>query len=301
MSVKAYIPISRNNSKSKIKDRTERKSKSAKKTKIRSRSKSRNTISNFSKSLNQIAKKQQKLKIVLFEDNKLSLINSINKHLINLSNEKLDDIEYLKRNDMDYKRANNYLRKIRNENIFLSYYEKYQFLLKLEDRIYFQNFITSKKLKVNEIISKNFINKPIKEIFKDIGLSIIESSKKDNKLNYNDIIEIFKDNKVFFRKILNFRIPNKKGTFEIQYYSLLNDLWFYFDTNLNINKNLDLKKLINIFNYLKPTFKDIPNMTDEHAICIFDYLINIMYIYKDSGIIDKSLFFSIILSCLTFK
>ena len=246
-------------------------------------------------------KKKTKLKIVLFEDSKLSLINSINRHLINLINEKIDDIEYLKRNDMDYKRTNDYLRKIVNKNIFLSYYAKFQFLLKLEDRIYFQNYITSKKLKVNEIISKNFINKPIKEIFKDIGLSIIESSKKDNKLNYNDIIEIFKDNKVFFRKILNFRIPNKKGTFEIQYYSLLNDLWFYFDTNLNMNKNLDLRKLINIFNYLKPAFKDIPNMTDEHAICIFNYLINIMYIYKDSGIIDKSIFFSIILSCLTFK
>ena len=68
-----------------------------------------------------------------------------------------------------------------------------------------------------------------------------------------------------------------------------------------MNKNLDLRKLINIFNYLKPAFKDIPNMTDEHAICIFNYLINIMYIYKDTGIIDKSIFFSIILSCLTFK
>lgn len=135
----------------------------------------------------------------------------------------------------------------------------------------------------------------------DIGLSIIELNENIDILTIDAIKEKFTINNVYFEKEFMFKIPNKKGTFEIQYYSLLNDLWFYFEPNINKNKNFELKQLFKVFCYLAPAFEDIPNMTDEHAICIFNYLINILYIYKDSEIIDVITFNDIILSCLTFN
>ena len=281
--------------------------------KSNSSSRSKNRSRNRSKSLKKIKNnsnedegiitkiKQKRLKITIFDDSKLPSIPSINNHILELEKEKLDKIEYLKKNDMDYEMTNNYLKSIINNEHFLYYYAKFQFLLKYEDRIFFQNIIVSKRHLANEMVLKNLITKQIKDIFKDIGLSIIELYEKTGKPKYEEIREIFINNNVYFEEEFKFKIPNKKGTFEIQYYTLLNDLWYYFKIDLNNNKNLDLKKLINVFLYLKPVFKDLPNMTDEHAISVFDYLINIIYIFKNSGDIDMITFYHIVSSCLTFN
>ena len=95
-------------------------------------------------------------------------------------------------------------------------------------------------------------------------------------------------------------MPNRYGTFEIQYYSILNDLWFYFDPEYNNAKKIKLSELLNVFRLLGYVYKDIDKKTDQETINIFNYLVNILYIYKDSGLIELSIFHLIIYSCLSF-
>ena len=95
-------------------------------------------------------------------------------------------------------------------------------------------------------------------------------------------------------------MPNRYGTFEIQYYSILNDLWFYFDPEYNNAKKIKLSELLKVFRLLGYVYEDLDKKTDQEAINIFNYLVNILYIYKDSGLIELSIFHLIIYSCLSF-
>ena len=82
---------------------------------------------------------------------------------------------------------------------------------------------------------------------------------------------------------------------------MLNDIWFYFNPKYNKNKNITIKELYDIFLSLKEIYDDLDNKTDNETIIIFNYLINILYIYKDSGGIMRPIFNSIIKSCLSFR
>ena len=183
---------------------------------------------------------------------------------------------------------------------FLTTYEHFQFLLTYEDRKEYQKKIANYQQEgeeIKKIILKNFIDKPIKTIFKEIGLAIANEKKNKSK---NEIWNIFLERKVYFEKEFQFKLPNKYGTFEIQYYSILNDLWFYFDPEYNNAKKIKLFELLKVFRLLGYVYEDLDKKTDQEAINIFNYLVNILYIYKDSGLIELSIFHLIIYSCLSF-
>lgn len=74
-----------------------------------------------------------------------------------------------------------------------------------------------------------------------------------------------------------------------------------FNPKYNKNKNITFKELYDIFLFLKEIYDDLDNKTDNETIIIFNYLINIIYIYKDSGQIDLLLFNSIITLYLSFR
>ena len=82
---------------------------------------------------------------------------------------------------------------------------------------------------------------------------------------------------------------------------MLNDIWFYFNPKYNKNKNITIQELYDIFLFLKVIYDDLDNKANDEIIIIFNYLINILYIYKDSGKIELSVFNSIIKSCLSFS
>ena len=71
------------------------------------------------------------MNITIFDDSKLPFIDSINKHLKNLQAENLDILKYLEKNDMDYEKTYKYLLDNKDEEKFIIYYEKFQFLFKV--------------------------------------------------------------------------------------------------------------------------------------------------------------------------
>lgn len=90
----------------------------------------------------------------------------------------------------------------------------------------------------------------------------------------------FVQRKVYLEKEFICRLPNKNGTIEIQNYSLLNDLWFYFVPNYNNNnKNIKISDLFDIFCILQKVYDDFDNKTELESIIIFNYLMCILHIY----------------------
>jgi hypothetical protein len=213
-----------------------------------------------SKSLDKNEKKTYKKNYIIipFDDSKLEQIKSIDTYIKSIKVN--DPEEVLEKNDIDYNAAKKYLDSLKSsekKEKFLGQYSKYQFLLNYNDRQYFQKYIKSlesDKIEINDIIKKNFIDCPIKDILQKIGLDIIDFTYKDGfydskKINISNVHEIFTKNNVFFDSEFDFKIPLKKGNFEIQYYSLLNDIWYYFDLENNKSNELSLIDLIDLFNY----------------------------------------------------
>ena len=224
-----------------------------------------------SKSLNKIKKIaiNKNYKIIPFDDSKLKEVQSINNYIKSIKATNPEEI--LEENDLDYDAAKislDSLKSSEKKEQFLEQYAKYQFILNYEDRQYFQKYIKSfksDKIEINDMIEKNFIDCSIKEIFQKIGLDIIDYTYDDGsynsrKIDISDIYKIFIKNKVFFCEEFDFKIPVKKGNSEIQYYSLLNDIWYYFDTTKIKSKVLSLVDLIDLFNYLKPIFEEMSEM-----------------------------------------
>lgn len=158
-------------------------------------------------------KRQSKIKLInlniqIFNDTNLEQIPSIKNYIINIENENNDEA-YLKKNDMNSERLNRLLEsyyKSNKINEFLNCYAKNQFLLSYEKRILYQDNIKTyqnKGYKISNIISQNFINEPIKNIFKEIGISIINLSQTDENINYNKIKEQFKKKMFILMKNLN--------------------------------------------------------------------------------------------------
>ena len=276
-------------SRSRSREREEKNNKLEKSTK--SRKKTKSTL-------------KKKIKIEIFDDAKLYQIPSIQKYIDELPTNMTDE-EYIKANDMNPKRLNSllgYYISTNKKEEFLNRYEKFQFLLSFKDRQSYQKKIIeymNEGLIIKDIILKNFIEKPIKSLFKEIGLSIINHYNNKN-IDLNIIQNEFIKNKVYFEKEFVFKVPYKNGTLEIQYYSILNDLWFFFDTKYNNKKSIEINDLVEIFSKLKNVYTDLDNKTDLESLIIFNYLVNILYIYKDSGYIDRSVLQSIVISCLSF-
>ena len=76
-----------------------------------------------------------------------------------------------------------------------------------------------------DIIKKNIIEETeIETIFIGILTDLINNKSISIKI----IDDIFLKHHVFFDRQIDLIIPNKHGTKELQYYSLLNDLFYYF-------------------------------------------------------------------------
>ena len=108
-----------------------------------------------------------------------------------------------------------------NEKIFLKKYEKYQFRLKLKDRLLYQKYFEQKE-NLPESIKKNIIEKDsIKDMFKKICVDITINI-------YNKKIEtIFEDNHIYFDDNFDINIPNRFGTNELKFYCILYDILFF--------------------------------------------------------------------------
>ena len=177
----------------------------------------------------------------------------------------------------------------KNPGKFYDIYEKFLFQLSINDRLYYQSKINSRK-DLSEFIKKNFINvKEMKIIFKNICIDIINT-------DVNNIKNIFEKNGVYFIKKIYNIIPNKLGTNEFQYYCLLNDIFYYFDDN---RVSFDNKK--EIFSIYEPIIVSLDELNDYEIITIFNYLVNILYIYLDQTNINMLILYKIVNSCLPFN
>ena len=222
---------------------------------------------------------------------------SIKKYIENkkneLKNEKISLNDYLEIIDIDDENIKILLNSLLNENnekIFLKKYEKYQFRLKLKDRLLYQKYFEQKE-NLPESIKKNIIEKDsIKDMFKKICVDITINI-------YNKKIEtIFEDNHIYFDDNFDINIPNRFGTNELKFYCILYDIYCFFNNN-----NLSFEQKREIFFNLDELFYSLDNLSDYEAIKVFNYLINILYIYTEVGQINTNEFEKIIKSCLPFN
>ena len=216
----------------------------------------------------------------------------------NLSQGKIDLEEYLEANDVDDVNINALLNSLLKQNLinkFCEKYEKYLFQLKIKDRLYYQNQINSKKkmTKITFFLKKNIIHKnEIKQIFKSICNDIIIMTNISNNIK-----NIFEKNGVYFKEEINNKIPNKLGTYEFQYYCILNDIYYYFQDN-----RIVFSEKKNIFNdVFELIIENLDELIDDEIISIFNYLVNILYIYLEQKNINMQILANIVDSCLPFN
>ena len=162
----------------------------------------------------------------------------------------------------------------------------------LTQRINFQKkILTVKNIQIPDDIKKNFVKDTnIENLFYNILSSLINIKEK----TMEEITDVFIKNNVYFEKPIDLIIPYKYGVKELQFYSLLNDLYFYF-----IDPKTDLKGKYNVFLKLK-LFISYMKEIKENLILKCNYLINILYIYKENGYIDLDMFKKIVYTCLPF-
>ena len=266
----------------------------------KSRSRSRSTSKNRNNK-----GKEKKINIPIIDDSNLIEITSIEDFLEtskkSLEAEEITLEEYIKKNDIDDKNIVKFLTNLQNNgdiNKFISTYESCQFKIKTEDRKKFQAYL-SKIEQLPVSISKNIItNYSIRDIFIDICYKILSLKKKD--ININEINKIFENNNVYFENPIDFKIPNKYGTIEIQYYSLLSDIYFYFNQN-DPKKLMPLTQRHYMFSFLREYILEMKNIEDKELLANFNYLINILYIYLENESIKIKEFKYVVLSCLPFN
>jgi hypothetical protein len=202
---------------------------------------------------------------------------------------------YISKNDVDQEKIYLMLEKLLNLNTdkkaFYNLYSKEQFKLTYENRIKLQK-IFSNYNDIPESILKNIIDCEIKTIFINILTNITENID----LNLDHIKNIFINNKVYFEKEIDFKVPNKYGSKELKYYSLLSDVYYYF-----INKpEINLEEKSSVFLYLRPLIEKMNDLNEEELISCSTLLINILYMFLDNKTINDSLFTKIVDSCLPF-
>ena len=275
--------------------------------KSRSRSKSRNESKKI-KSERKNSKKNLKEKefiITIIDESNQIEISTIQEFLETskkrLEKEEISLEDYLEKNDIDDKNIVKYLSNLQQDgeiNKFISKYENYQFRINANDRKKFQEYL-SKIEQIPLSISKNIIiNYSIRDIFIDICSKLL--LLEDDNVSIKNIDKIYKTNNVFFERPIDFKIPNKYGTNEIQYYSLLSDIYYYFNQN-NSKKKIPIIQRYHIFSILEEYILEMKNINDKELISQFNYLINILYIYLENESINLKELKYIVLSCLPFN
>jgi len=223
--------------------------------------------------------------------------NYYKENLDSYNNQKITLEEYIQKNDVDHEKISLLLEESlnQNKNIFYKLYEKELFKIPIEKRLYFQNKIKNFQ-NIPQFIRKNFIqNNSIKNIFINILTEISKITKE--KANINLINNIFLTNNVYFNNEIDIKVPNKKGCLELKYYSLLSDIFFYFNNN---NKNVDLLKRLRIFKALSIFINNMKNIEDNELISNSNLLINILYMYLEMETIEYEILCKIVLTCLPF-
>ena len=225
----------------------------------------------------------------------ISISKYIQQNKDDYDKQKITIEEYITKNDVDQEKIVLVLEDLLNKdkNEFYNLYSKEQFKLTLDNRFKFQEkFKNNKDLPVS--ISKNIIDcKSIKKIFINI-LSNID--KMNLNVDIYKINEVFNENKVFFDKEIDCKVPNKYGSIELRYYSLLSDLFYYF----NSKPEISLKSKLKVFSDLSSFIKKMNDLENEELICCSNLLINILYMFLDNQKINHPLFYKIVDSCLPF-
>ena len=241
-----------------------------------------------------------KIKIPIFDDSKSKKIETIedfiNQNKKDLLAKKIKLEEYIAKNDVDNEQIYIFLNDILKSDAekFLKIYEDEFFKLTLEQRAQLRTKLQEiKDVTLPEYIKRNTLKETsIEKTFINILEGLDNISLKD--VTIEKIEKVFLENNVYFNKEIDIKIPCKYGTKELQFYCLLNDLFFYFQS-----ENIEKKKLFNIFLYLSRFIKKI-NENDENLIAKSNYLINILYMYLENRDIDQEYFVKIVETCIPF-
>ena len=247
--------------------------------------------------------KKNEIQIPIIDDSDSLDSSTISEFLIEvkqkLINEEITLEEYIKINDIDDQLIKAYLNELISNKDFLKFYSKYeyfQYRLKLSDRIEIQKLFLMNK-DIPELILMNLLNGnaiSIKLLFIEIYSNII----KLENISYDKISKVFTDKNVFFDKPIDTMVPNKYGTNEFQFFSLLSDTYYYFqDTE---GDKINLKEKFNKFVALKYLINRMNNLDEKQLISNTNLLINMLYIYKEKGTMNYYLFDLIIKTCTPF-
>ena len=168
-----------------------------------------------------------------------------------------------------------------------------QFKLSYQKRLDFQNSFKHNK-NLPDIIKKNIITQTIDNIFKNILFRLVEI----NPTTVDEINNVFYNNNVYFEEEIDLKIPNKRGTIELQFYCLLNDIYFYFN---NKKKTIDLETKFSKFMYLQPFIEKLSRFINPNDIILrANYLINILYMFLEAESLQHLIFRKIVKACLPF-
>lgn len=242
----------------------------------------------------------KKIGIKIFDDSNSKEITTIEKYLQkNKDDLKLEEIsleDYITKNDVDQENIYLYLEQLLDSDIneFYQLYSKEQFKLTLTNRLKLQTKFQKYNPK-NELILKNIIDcDNIKTIYINVLSNINEIINEID--DFNQISNIFIKNKVYFDEEIDFKVPNKYGSKELRYYSLLSDIFYYFNNKFD----LDLESKIEAFLCLNLFIKNMEKLDDNELISCSNLLINILYMFLDNKDIIYSKFDKIVQSCLPF-
>ena len=282
----------------KVPKNAKKQSKKKSKTKERSREKSMKE-----KTEKKEQKSNIKIHVPLFDDSNLNEPKTIEDYIQNNKSDliagKIDLSTYIGKNDVDHEQLYIYLEKILSDkiDIFFDNYKKNFFKLTLQQRIQLEKKLKEKEnIIIPDFIWRNMVPKTIiniENIFINILSELIENPS--GTITCEKIDEIFIKNNVFFEECIDIKVPYKYGTKELKFYSLLNDLYYYFHSSeLRLIDKFETFKILTIF------IKNIKN-DDENLILKCNYLINILYMYLDSNNIEKNIFQDIVTTCIPFN
>ena len=240
----------------------------------------------------------KKIKIPIFDDSKANETVDIKSYLNNnkkkLNSGKINLETYISKVDIDHEKIFTFLNEIFSNDInkFYKIYQNEFFKLTLKERIELQNkFQVRKDIAIPESIKKNIITEiNIEKIF----INILKELVKIKDVTIEKIENVFLKNNVYLESEIDFKIPNKYGSKELKFYSILNDLLFYFR-----NSETELEELFGVFLTLG-SFINKMDEKDEFLISKSNYLINILYMFLENKNIDTGFFYDIVQTCLPF-
>ena len=243
-----------------------------------------------------------KIKFDILDDSNFNDVEAMEDYINNKKNEfasgKINLDSYIDQNDIDNEQIAKYLENIllKDANKFFESYKNHFFKLTFEQRIIFQKKIEElPNIEIPEYITKNLIKETtnIENIFINILSDLINLII--DEISIKKIEEIFIKNNVLFDKEIDIKVPYKYGTRELMFYSLLNDIFFYFH-----DSNLTITNLFGTFQILETFINNIIK-EDENLISKCNYLFNILYMYLEIKSIDIGIFADIVSTCIPFK